>query len=129
MVTFEREFSLGACADYHLDWYIRHGIIYRIKDGAAGQVLGRLFWAWLGLDGVWVHLDVDDPGTVPATFAAAAFRLAMRRVLPAGLVFCQTAEGGNMQRILSRLGFQKAGQHEEDGTRWAVMMAKIPAKN
>lgn len=129
MVTFEREYFLGDCADYHLDWFSRHGIIYRIKDGAAGQVLGRLYWAWLGLDGVWVHLDVDDPGTVPATFAAAAFRLAMRRVLPAGLVLCQTAEGGKVQRILSRLGFHKVGRHEEDGACWAVMMVKIPAKN
>ncbi len=129
MVTFEREQWLSDTADHHMDWYFRHGVVYRIKDGMAGATLGRLYWAWLGLDGVWVHLDVADPGSVPATFAAAAFRMALGRVLPPGLVFCQTPDGGKVERILSRLGFQKAARHEEDGIRWAVMMAKISAKN
>ncbi len=129
MVTFEREFSLGDCADYHLDWYVRHGIVYRIKDGAAGPVLGRLYWAWLGLDGIWVHLDIEGPGTVPATFSAAAFRLALRRVLPAGLVLCQVPEDGGMQRILARLGFREAGRHSDDDVRRAIMMLKITKKN
>lgn len=103
-------------------WYAAHGRVYRISDGTGA--VGYLYWAYLGADGIWVHLDVLR--AVSPLWAAAALRLGMRALLaPHGLVMCQALRGSPMERLLPALGFVRMADYRDaDGEIFAVFVAE-----
>lgn len=120
MVRMERK-AVWQCPEKY-EWFAEHGAVYAVNSGEGTPIRAWLYWAYLGAEGCYAHLDAV--GDVPPLWAAAAMRFGLREVLPGRIILTQTQEDSRMHRLLTAFGFRETEQYRtEDADKpWHIML-------